>query len=246
MKKVVVGLLVAALVAVGVMGGTVLAQSADENAVKSFAERVAEILGLDSATVENAMEQAKSDIAEERAQAWLDKMVAADKATQEQADAYMTWYEARPEDVGDKLSFDFNPTARADLEVKLALAVTAGSITQAQADAYLARYESASDMADELVQAWLDKMVAADKMTQEQADAYSTWYESRPEGVGAGFDYKKGRGDHRGFGHKKGRGDHRWFDHEKNPEDYDWGEKDSYDWGEKDSDSATLEEAISL
>lgn len=246
MKKVVVGLLVAALVAVGVMGGTVLAQSADENPVQSFAERVAEILGLDSATVENAMEQAKSDIAEERVQAWLDKMVAADKATQEQADAYMDWYEARPEDVGDKLSFDFNPTARADLEVKLALAVTAGSITQAQADAYLERYQSALDMADELVQAWLDKMVAADKMTQEQADAYSTWYESRPEGVGAGFDYKKGRGDRGWFGHKKGRGDHRWFGHEKGRGDYDWGEKDSYDWGEKDSDSTTSEEGTSL
>lgn len=162
MKKVVVGLLVAALVAVGVMGGTVLAQSADENPVQSFAERVAEILGLDSATVENAMEQAKSDIAEER------------------------------------------------------------------------------------VQAWLDKMVAADKMTQEQADAYSTWYESRPEGVGAGFDYKKGRGDRGWFGHKKGRGDHRWFGHEKGRGDYGWGEKDSYDWGEKDSDSTTSKEGTSL
>ena len=100
MKKAVVGLLVAAMVAVGVMGGTVLAQSAEESPIRSFAERVAEILGLETEAVENAMEQAKSDMADERVQALLDKMVEAEKITQEQADAYSTWYENRPEGVG--------------------------------------------------------------------------------------------------------------------------------------------------
>ena len=233
MKKAVVGLLVAAMVAVGVMGGTVLAQSAEESPIRSFAERVAEILGLETEAVENAMEQAKSDMADERVQALLDKMVEAEKITQEQADAYSTWYEARPEGIGDGFSFEFNPTARAALEAKLTEAVSSGKMTQEQADAYLARYQSALDMADERIQALLDKMVEAEKITQEQADAYSTWYENRPEGVGAGFDHgwfghKKGRGfDHGWFGHKKGRGfDHGWFGHKKSRADYDWGEKD--------------------
>ena len=233
MKKAVVGLLVAAMVAVGVMGGTVLAQSAEESPIKSFAERVAEILGLETAAVENAIEQAKSDMADERIQALLDKMVEADKATQEQADAYLAWYEARPEGIGDKFAFGFNPTARADLEAKLTEAVSSGKMTQEQADVYLARYQSALDTVDERIQALLDKMVEAEKITQEQADAYSTWYESRPEGVGAGFDHgwfghKKGRDfDHGWFGHKKGRDfDHGWFGRKKSRAAYDWGEKD--------------------
>ncbi len=215
MKRVVVGLLVA-VAAVGVMVGAALAQSADAGGGRSFAERVAEILGLDSATVENAMKQAKSDMTDERVQAMLDKMVTAGKATQEQADAYLTWYRARPEGVGDGFSFDFNPTATADIEAKLTEMVAAGELTQAKADAYLARYRSALDTAETRLQTVLDKTVTAGKATQEQADAYMAWYRTRPEGVGAGFGPKKGRGfGHGWFGHKKGRGDH------------DWGRKDS-------------------
>ena len=220
MKKVVFGLLVAALAAVGVMGGVVLAQSADAGAGKSFAERVAEILGLDSATVEDAMTQAKSDMADERVQTVLDKMVTAGKVTQAQADAYLTWHRARPEGAGDGFFFDFNPTARADLEAKLAEAVTAGEITQAKADAYLARYQSALDTAETRFQTRIDKMVAADKITQAQADAYMAWYQTRPAGVGTGWG-------HGWFGPKKGRGsDHGWHG-SKSRWGHDWGRKDS-------------------
>lgn len=100
MKKLLVGTFVVVLVAIGVMGGTVLAQSADENgtgAGRSFADRVAEILGLDSETVEDAMRQAKTDMQNEWLDAWLAKSVEAGKMTQEQADEYGEWYRSRPE-----------------------------------------------------------------------------------------------------------------------------------------------------
>ena len=92
MKKLVVGLAAAVVVVLGLAGGTVLAQSADEDGEsKSFAERVAEILGLDTDTVEDALNQAKSEMQDERTDAWLEDAVEAEKITQEEADAYSGW-----------------------------------------------------------------------------------------------------------------------------------------------------------
>ena len=201
MKKLVVGLAAAIVVVLGVAGGTVLAQSADEDGEKkSFADRVAEILGLESDTVEDALKQARTEMQEERTDAWLDKAVEAEKITQEEADAYSDWLDDRPEGVGEWLRFSYNPNAREQLEAKLDEAVEAGKITQEQADAHLDRFDEKVDQMDDNFEAALEKAVEAEKMTQDEADSLNEWYDEKPDGVFSGFG---GRGR---FGHGKFRG----------------------------------------
>ena len=201
MKKLAVGLAAAILVVLGVAGGTVLAQSADEDGEKkSFADRVAEILGLESDTVEDALKQARSEMKDERTNAWLDKAVEAEKITQEEADAYSDWLDDRPEDVGEWFRFSYYPNAREDFEAKLDEAVEAEKITQEQADEHLERFDTKLETMDENFKAAVDKTVEAEKMTQDEADSLTEWYDEKPDGVWPGFG---GRGK---FGHGKFRG----------------------------------------
>lgn len=207
MKKLVVGLAAAILVVLGVAGGTVLAQSADEDGEKkSFADRVAEILGLESDTVEDALKQARSEMQEERTDAWLDKAVEAEKITQEEADAYSDWLDDRPEGVGEWLRFSYNPNAREQLEAKLDEAVEAGKITQEQADAHLDRFDEKVDQMDDNFEAALEKAVEVEKMTQDEADSLNEWYDEKPDGVFPGFGGRGKSGYGRSFGHGKFRG----------------------------------------
>ena len=87
--------------AVAVAGGAVLAQSTgDGHGGKSFAGRVADILGLEEDTVADATKQAWQEMHEERLQARLDALVESGRITQEQADEYKTWLDSRPEGIG--------------------------------------------------------------------------------------------------------------------------------------------------
>ena len=64
--------IVAGVVALAIMGGTALAQSGDESAGSpwsGFTSRVASILGLDEATVQDAMDQAREEMQDEALQA---------------------------------------------------------------------------------------------------------------------------------------------------------------------------------
>ncbi len=90
-----VPLLVGALV-LGTVGGIVLAQEAGSGTGKTFAGRVAAILGLDEAKVQGAMDQAAREMQDEGLKAKLDAMVAAGRITQAQADEYLKWYQSRP------------------------------------------------------------------------------------------------------------------------------------------------------
>lgn len=89
-----------ALLVVGIIGGTVIANaqtppSADNQT--TFAARVAAILGIDQAKVESAFEQARQDLADEALDARLQKMVENGKMTQEQADQYKEWIKSKPD-----------------------------------------------------------------------------------------------------------------------------------------------------
>ncbi len=110
-KKFIIGVLVAALLVVGVIGGVALAAddgltgdvvlvAADEegdSGSKTLLERVAEILGLDSQTVKDAFSQARSEMREESLKDRLDALVEEGKITQEQADEYWTWWQSKPD-----------------------------------------------------------------------------------------------------------------------------------------------------
>ena len=97
-KRWFIGTVVAALMALGIAGGAVMAQEGDgDSPISSFASRVAEILGIEETRVQDAMDQARREMFSERLQAWLDEMVESGRITQEQADEYKTWIESRPE-----------------------------------------------------------------------------------------------------------------------------------------------------
>ena len=94
-----VALLLGAL-AVGITGGTVLAQdsgASGSGSVKTFASRMAAILGLDQAKVQDAMNQAAREAQNDALLQRLDSMVQAGRLTQQQADEYKGWYQSRPE-----------------------------------------------------------------------------------------------------------------------------------------------------
>ena len=94
------GTLLAVVLAVGITGGAVLAQEADGDAdspLRSFVSRVATILGLEEATVQDAFDQAAKEMEDEALQRKLDRWVAEERLTQEQADEYAQWYRSRPD-----------------------------------------------------------------------------------------------------------------------------------------------------
>ena len=95
-RWVIVSVVMAAL-AIAITGGAIMAQDEDEDSSKTFAGRVAEILGLEDDTVADAMKQAKEDMRDEAVKAKLDALVEDGKMTQEDADAYLEWLESRPD-----------------------------------------------------------------------------------------------------------------------------------------------------
>ncbi|MBI4198609.1 MAG: hypothetical protein HY533_05825 [Chloroflexi bacterium] len=100
--RIFVALLVGAL-ALGITGGTVLAQESDASGtspIKSFAARLAEKLGLQEAQVQDAMKQVGREMQDEGLKRKLDAAVAAGRITQAQADELYAWYQARPDVMG--------------------------------------------------------------------------------------------------------------------------------------------------
>ncbi len=107
-RWIVVSVVMAAL-AIAVTGGAIMAQDEDEDSSKSFAGRVAEILGLEEDTVADAVKQAKEDMRDEAVKAKLDALVEDGKMTQEDADAYLEWLQSRPDvDFGDGFGRGFH------------------------------------------------------------------------------------------------------------------------------------------
>ena len=93
-------LILTGILVIGITGGAVLAHGGGENGdspVKSFASRVAGILGLDESQVQDAFKQARAEVQDEALQAKLDKMVGKGRLTQEEADEYKEWYDSRPD-----------------------------------------------------------------------------------------------------------------------------------------------------
>ena len=89
------------LLAVGLTGASALAHNEDgetETPRETVAGKVAEILGIDDEqAVKDAIQQATQEVRLERLEHRLGHMVEAGVLTQEQADEYLAWYEARPE-----------------------------------------------------------------------------------------------------------------------------------------------------
>jgi hypothetical protein len=89
------------VLALGLTAGVVMAQDSGNGNSSSegqtFAARVAQILGLEEATVDSAFTQASRQAEDEAYRARLDRMVEAERLTQEDADARFTWFQGRPD-----------------------------------------------------------------------------------------------------------------------------------------------------
>ena len=131
----------------------------DSNASK-LATKVAEILGLDTAVVDDAIKQAREELRDEAIQKKLDALVEKGRLTQEQADEYLNWIQSRPEGIpaigkrffgkkghhrgwkshggffGSRNYFNGEPSLE-DIQKKLNTMVENGDITQEEADAKL-------------------------------------------------------------------------------------------------------------
>ena len=95
-RFVIIGLL-AAVVLVGSLAGLALAQTVDAGQPKTLLARVAAILGIDQQKVEDAFSQAQREMRDEALDSYLKNMVDQGKITQQQADQYKSWWQARPD-----------------------------------------------------------------------------------------------------------------------------------------------------
>ena len=73
-------------------------EKGDSNASR-LAAKVAEMLGLDAAVVDDAIKQAREELRDEAAQKKLNALVEKGQLTQEQADKYLTWIQSKPEGI---------------------------------------------------------------------------------------------------------------------------------------------------
>jgi hypothetical protein len=96
-KFIIIASVVAALVLVVSLTGIALAQDTGASSGKTLLARVAEILGIDQQKVEDAFAQAQTDMQNEALDNYLSKLVEEGKITQEQADQYKAWLQARPD-----------------------------------------------------------------------------------------------------------------------------------------------------
>ena len=165
--------LVIALVSVAVISFSIaLAQGNegnDSNASKP-AITVAEILGLDTAVVDDAIKQAREELRDEAIQNKLNTMVEKGRLTQGQADEYLNWIQSRPEGIpaigkhffgkggnhkgwkshggffGSRNYFKGDPSLE-DIQKKLNTMVEDGDITQEEAEAKLEVLQAAKPTA---------------------------------------------------------------------------------------------------
>ena len=172
-----------ALLAVGLVGGTVFAAGAPSHVIGNALHqgydhddyrggrgnggtvmaRVAEILGIEQDTLESAFATALDEQAGAKFEERMAALVADETLTQDQADAANAWFDERPANSGP-------------LALKLART-------------------SDSDRVDSL----LDKLVEKERMTQAEADALSEWHDNRPDSLpSAAREHDGRRKDHHG------------------------------------------------
>lgn len=99
-RKFVIVALLTVVVLLGSIGGVVLAQTGSTDnttSSKTLLARVAAILGIDQQKLEDAVAQAQNEMRDEALDNYLKHLVDQGKITQEQADQYKAWCQARPD-----------------------------------------------------------------------------------------------------------------------------------------------------
>ncbi len=98
-KKFILAVVLVIVVLLGSTAAVVFAQTGngDDGPAKTLLARVAEILDIDQQVLEDAFTQAQSEMQTEALENYLQSLVEQDKITQEQADDYLGWWQARPD-----------------------------------------------------------------------------------------------------------------------------------------------------
>ena len=107
--------------------------------------RVAEILGVEQSALEDAFKTALHEQADARFAAYAAKLVDEETITQEQADAAITWFAARPSKSGKLAGLAIATADTEKIDALLARMVTAEKLTQEQADAISAWHSDRPD-----------------------------------------------------------------------------------------------------
>ncbi len=131
-KTLVVVIAVGALVLATVFGAAMVGAQ-DGGKRSGILGRAAEILGIEQADLEDALEQAKSEAADAKMAEFLASSVTAGKITQAEADAISDWLAARPElsdDAGRKAGRLIGPFGGSFSAEKLDWLVTKGLISE--------------------------------------------------------------------------------------------------------------------
>ena len=97
--------LLAVIVAVGAIGGTVMAQETEGDgdgaeSRKDVIARVADKLDIDETELRTAFDEARAEIRDEQSDARIDKMVDAGRITAEEGEELKTWYDEPPGGLG--------------------------------------------------------------------------------------------------------------------------------------------------
>lgn len=100
-KKFIIAVVLVALVLAGSIGGIVSAQGDDEEEDTSpraiLLEKVADKLGIDQQQLEDAFAEAIAEVRDEAQARWLEKAAEEGWLTEEEAQQYSEWWQARPD-----------------------------------------------------------------------------------------------------------------------------------------------------
>ena len=107
--------------------------------------RVAEILGVEQAALEDAFKTALHEQADAKFAAYAAKLVSDETSTQEQADAAITWFAARPAQSGKLAGLAVATDDTDKMDALLSRMVDAEKLTQEQADAISAWHGNRPD-----------------------------------------------------------------------------------------------------
>jgi hypothetical protein len=165
--------------------------------------RVSEITGIDQEDLENALKQAQMELREETLDARLQELIAEGTLTQEQANEFKSWTEAKPDvpmvpprqleealekgiitqEQVDQLKawMESKPDIPGILPTMGERLVEEGIITQQQSDEYKAWMDSRPADIPQVGPRQLKKLLDNDEITQEQIDAFKAWMEARPD-----------------------------------------------------------------
>ena len=173
-----VGTAVAVVAAVGAFAG-IAAQDTDETgSSKSFAERVASILGLETETVEDAFTQAKDEMRDDWQESYLAKLVEDGTLTQDEADGIFDWIEDKP-----------------DVEYSV------GSRFGRWGGHGFGKGFGSNVLSEEALNSLVEKEV----LSQDDADSLQSWYDERPDAVAKLMPSKGDFGDWGKRGGRHGR-----------------------------------------